>query len=132
MKVYLYDRKEYVSVLDEGNLKLLTEIDTKIGFEDLLRFNGKVYCICSAKPVKEGSGYEYIVVNEIPYDPEVTETIYENYITCPICGNVDYDSYPEDENTYICPHCSAELEIKVNYEITYSAKVKKAKTIVSI
>ncbi len=115
------------------NSKVIAETEKDIDFHNLLKINDKYYRIICAKPVEgQLDKYEKVAVEKVKYSPTCEETSNENYIVCPVCGHIDYDSFEVGEGEYICPACSSELDIETDYTVTYIATVKRESKIVNI
>lgn len=88
---------------------------------EAIKIDDKYYRICLAK----GSS-KYAIEELEKYEPEETESLYKDNITCPICGYTDTDSWEcEDNGKFDCPQCGAELSYERYVEVTYCTTVEK-------
>jgi len=126
MKLYSLDVKN-VDYRDTEKNPFLGTINIEPDLYELFQLNNKWYVLGTVNVDKKYGGAHEIQNLNL----EATETEYENYITCPICGYVDMDSFEaDDEDTeYQCGRCGAILEVSRNVEVTYSAAVKELPTI---
>ena len=112
---------------DESKIETVLETEKDITNSDVLRINGKTYCVCRINH-KHG----FAEIDEIEID-EGEDKYYEDEITCPYCGHVHSDSYEysDSEDEQECRQCGGVFSYERYVEVTYSSQPVNAPEIKS-
>lgn len=123
MWIYNRDRLEYIG-----------ETDKRLEINDIVKKDGEYYLVCAYE--KEKDGEWCIIVHGTEYYKNKEDSFGEQYITCPVCGYKDKDSWEmhdEYDDHWECKNCGSILQVQRNIEITYDTYVKEPnKNIVEI
>ncbi|MRS25818.1 hypothetical protein [Bacillus sp. RIT694] len=112
-----YDMELWFDENKEAEVIKVVKCDLAISANIMI--DGKVYHVCAKYPQNNLIGVREIQLQSTPEEVE-----YEEYLTCPYCGEKDIDAWErsQDNDKIDCSTCGSEIEYSREVEITYSTK----------
>jgi len=119
----------------DRNGNFIVTVPASAELSDIIKHNGVYWSICSINASKDIANAERLdgfTENLEEIDEKANYDCYgESDLVCPVCGYVEDDS-PHESGTTYCANCGAELEVEVEYRVSYYPKLKQMPNILEV